>query len=177
MFSFAIYDKYEDKLFCARDRLGIKPFIYYCQNGKFIFGSEIKVLQTKPGINKEAITQYLHYLYVPHPNTIFQNIMKLPPAHTFQNGQCQISKYWDAEDYIGKNKNLAENEILTSLDGLLDESVKMRMIADVELGSFLSGGIDSSMILHYMNKHSVKKINTYTLGFEGAKKYDETNCI
>lgn len=181
MFAFAIYDKREDKLFCARDRLGIKPFIYYINDGKFIFGSEIKVileaLEKKPEINQEAILQYLHYLYIPHPNTIFQDIMKLPPAHSlsFHNGKVEIKKYWDVEDYKGLNINMPENEIITSLDGLLDESVKMRMIADVELGSFLSGGIDSSMILHYMNKHSTKKINTYTLGFEGASKYDETS--
>jgi len=181
MFAFAIYDKQEDKLFCARDRLGIKPFIYYAKDGKFIFGSEIKVileaLESKPDINQEAILQYLHYLYIPHPNTIFQNIMKLPPAHTltFQNGQVEIKKYWDVEDYKGLNHGMAEDKIITSLDELLDESVKIRMIADVELGSFLSGGIDSSMILHYMNKHSTKQINTYTLGFEGASKYDETS--
>jgi len=181
MFAFAIYDKQEDKLFCARDRLGIKPFIYYFKDGKFIFASEIKVileaLESKPDINQEAILKYLHYLYIPHPNTIFQDIMKLPPAHTltYQNGNIEIKKYWDLEDYNGLNLDMGEDEIITSLDDLLDESVKMRMIADVELGSFLSGGIDSSMILHYMNKHSNKPINTYTLGFEGASKYDETS--
>jgi len=181
MFAFAIYDKQEDKLFCARDRMGIKPFIYYVKDGKFIFASEIKVileaLQTKPNINKEAIYQYLHYLYVPYPNTIFKDIMKLPPAHilTYQNGEIKIKKYWDIEDYKDLNIDMSEQEIITSLDDLLNESVKMRMIADVELGSFLSGGIDSSMILHYMNKHSKKSINTYTLGFEGASKYDETS--
>lgn len=181
MFAFAIYDKVEDKLFCARDRLGIKPFVYYHQNGKFIFGSEIKVilevLESKLEVNKEAIAQYLHYLYVPYPNTIFQDIMKLPPAHTltFQNGKVEIKKYWDVEDYKGLHSSICESDIITSLDGLLDESVKMRMIADVELGSFLSGGIDSSMILYYMQKHSSKRINTYTLGFKDAKKYDETS--
>jgi len=181
MFAFAIYDKHEDKLFCARDRLGIKPFIYYVKDNKFIFASEIKVileaLDKKPDINKEAIAQYLHYLYVPYPNTIFENILKLPPAHTltFQNGKYEIKKYWDVEDFIGLNQNMDENTIINSLDSLLNESVKMRMIADVELGSFLSGGIDSSMILYYMQKNSLKKINTYTLGFEGAKLYDETS--
>jgi len=181
MFSFAIYDKELDKLFCARDRLGIKPFVYYAKNGKFIFGSEIKVileaLESKPEVNQEAITQYLHYLYIPYPNTIFQDIMKLPPAHTltYQNGEVEIKKYWDVENYKGKYSSMNESDIITSLDNILDESVKMRMIADVELGSFLSGGIDSSMILYYMQKHSSKKINTYTLGFKDAKKYDETS--
>lgn len=181
MFAFAIYDKENNKLFCARDRLGIKPFIYYVKDGKFIFASEIKVileaLGSKPDINQEAIAQYLHYLYIPYPNTIFQDIMKLPPAHTltYENGKININKYWDVEYFKGLHHDMSEPEIITSLDDLLDESVKMRMIADVELGSFLSGGIDSSMILHYMNKHATKKINTYTLGFKDAKKYDETN--
>lgn len=181
MFAFAIYDIVEDKLFCARDRLGIKPFVYYNKNGKIIFASEIKVIlaviESKPEVNQEAISQYLHYLYVPYPNTIFQDIMKLPPAHTltYHNGKCEIKKYWDVDDYKGIHSSMSESDIITSLDGLLDESVNMRMIADVELGSFLSGGIDSSMILYYMQKHSSKKINTYTLGFKDAKKYDETS--
>ncbi|AII13939.1 asparagine synthase (glutamine-hydrolyzing) [Campylobacter iguaniorum] len=181
MFAFAIYDKELDKLFCARDRLGIKPFVYYAQNGKFIFASEIKVilevLGSKPNINNEAISQYLHYLYIPYPNTIFQDIMKLPPAHTltYQHGKYKIKKYWDIEDYKGLYGQINENEVVSSLDSLIDESVRLRMIADVELGSFLSGGIDSSMILYYMQKHSSKKINTYTLGFKDAKKYDETS--
>lgn len=180
MFAFAIYDKDKDKLFAARDRLGIKPFIYYCKNGKFAFASEIKVvleaIESKPDINQEAIVQYLHYLYVPYPNTIFQDIMKLPPAHTltYQNGHIDIKQYWNIEESCGIYQNMNEEDIITSLDNLLDESVRLRMIADVELGSFLSGGIDSSLILYYMHKHSSKKINTYTLGFKDAKKYDET---
>ncbi len=181
MFAFAIYDKKEDKLFCARDRLGIKPLIYYWKDGKFIFASEIKVvleaLEYTPGINREAIAQYLHYLYVPYPGTIFQNIFKLPPAHTltFEKGKITLEKYWEPERFIGKNSDMHEEEILAALDKLFDESVGMRMIADVELGSFLSGGIDSSLILYYMHRNSTKRINTYTLGFEGARQYDETD--
>ena len=180
MFSFAIYDKELDRLFCARDRIGIKPFVYYCKNGKFIFASEINVileaLEEKPGINVSAIRQYLKYLYISYPDTIFTDIMKLPPAHTlvYQNGKIDIKRYWNIEDFIGINSNLKEDEILRQLDNLFDESVKMSMIADVELGSFLSGGLDSSLILYYMQKYSQKKINTYTLGFEDANRYDET---
>lgn len=181
MFAFAIYDKEDDKLFCARDRIGIKPFVYYYKEGRFIFASEINVIleliNNKPDINKEAIAQYLRYLYIPYPNTIFEDINKLPPAHslTYKNGKIKIEKYWDVEDFVGRNKGLSENEILERLDSLFDESIKLRMISDVELGSFLSGGIDSSLILYYMQKNSTKKINTYTLGFKDADKYDETN--
>jgi len=181
MFSFAIYDKKLDRLFCARDRLGIKPFVYYFKDGKFIFASEIKIileaLGKKPDINSEAIGQYLHYLYVPYPNTVYQNIFKLPPAHIliYENGKISIKKYWDIKKSVKNSIDLSEDEALKEIDVLLNESIKMRMIADVELGSFLSGGIDSSLILYYMHKNSTKKINTFTLGFKDANRYDETS--
>jgi asparagine synthase (glutamine-hydrolysing) len=180
MFAFAIYDQEEKKLFCARDRIGEKPFLYHFENGKFIFASEMNVileaLDQKPDINTEAIWQYLRYLYIPYPNTIFKNIHKLPPAHTlvFQNGTIEITKYWDAQEYVDTRLDLEETDILLNLDTLFDESIRRQMIADVELGSFLSGGIDSSLILYYMQKNSDKRINTYTLGFENAQSYDET---
>lgn len=179
MFAFAIYDKDERKFFCARDRIGIKPFVYYFKNGKFIFASEIKVILeaigSKPEVNQEAVRQFLRYLYIPYPNTIFEGIAKLPPAHSliYKDGRIEISRYWDVEDYRGLQKDLSEEKILATLDDLLDESVKLTMIADVELGLFLSGGLDSSIILYYMQKNSNKKINTFTLGFEGASRYDE----
>ncbi len=181
MFSFAIYDEIEDKLFCARDRIGIKPFLYYFKDGKLVFGSEINsilaLLDKKPEINQESIFQYIKYLYIPYPNTIFNDIYKLPPAHIliYENKSIKIEKYWDLDSFIGQNNNLNENEILSTLDNLFDESIKLRMIADVELGSFLSGGIDSSLILYYMQKNSCKPINTFTLGFKNAKNYDETS--
>lgn len=181
MFAFAIYDERNDKLFCARDRIGIKPFLYYFKDGKFIFGSELNsiliLLDSKPKINQESILQYFKYLYIPHPNTIFQDIYKLPPAHIliYENKSIKIEKYWDIDSFIGQNNHLNENEILSQLDDLFNESVQLRMIADVELGSFLSGGIDSSLILYYMQKNSTKPINTFTLGFKNAKNYDETS--
>jgi asparagine synthase (glutamine-hydrolysing) len=182
MFSFAIYDKKKNRLFCARDRIGIKPFLYYFKDGRFIFGSEINVIleclnKETPEVNNEAIFQYIKYLYIPYPGTIFKDIMKLPPGHTlvFNDNDVEVNKYWDIEDYVGKNYSMSEGQILSELDKLFDESVRMRMVADVELGSFLSGGIDSSLILYYMQKNSTKKINTYTLGFKGAKKHDETS--
>lgn len=180
MFAFAIYDRVEQKLFCARDRLGIKPFVYYFKNGTFVFASEIKailkaILYT-PQISKEALRQYLRYLYVPAPNTIFEDINKLLPGHTltFDRSGVRIEKYWDVSDFVSQD-DADEADVLSRLDTLLDESVRLRMIADVELGSFLSGGIDSSTILYYMAKNSAKKVNTYTLAFPGADKYDETN--
>lgn len=98
MFSFAIYDEIEDKLFCARDRIGIKPFLYYFKDGKLVFGSEINsilaLLDKKPEINQESIFQYIKYLYIPYPNTIFNDIYKLPPAHIliYENKSIKIEK-------------------------------------------------------------------------------------
>nr|WP_058892778.1 asparagine synthase (glutamine-hydrolyzing) [Campylobacter iguaniorum] len=181
MFAFAIYDKIKDKLFCARDRVGIKPFLYYFKDKKFIFGSELNsiliLLDTRPKVNQESILQYLKYLYIPCPNTIFENIYKLPPAHIliYENQSIKIEKYWNLDLFIGKNSGLTKNEILSQLDVLFNESIKLQMVSDVELGSFLSGGIDSSLILYYMQKNSEKPINTFTLGFKNAKNYDETS--
>lgn len=179
MFAFAIYDNQEDRLFCARDRLGIKPFVYYCLDAKLIFASEIKpilaLLPQTPSVNKEALYQYLTYLYIPQPNTIFENIRKLPPAHymLFENGKLEIKQYWSPEQFSGLNSEMDEHSIIERLDELLAEAVNLRMIADVELGAFLSGGLDSSTILYYMQKNSLKPINTFTLGFETMSRYDE----
>jgi asparagine synthase (glutamine-hydrolysing) len=179
MFAFGIYDIKGDRLFCARDRLGIKPFVYHFENGRFIFASEIKVilsaLGNTPEINREALSQYLHYLYVPSPETMFQGIHKLPPGYslTYDKGMVSITRYWNLNEYIGRNCDMQEDEALERLDVLLSDSVKLRMIADVELGSFLSGGMDSSVILYYMAQNSPKPVNTFTIGFKDAPKYDE----
>tara|TARA_R110002020_G_scaffold463122_1_gene683030 strand:+ start:8858 stop:10699 length:1842 start_codon:yes stop_codon:yes gene_type:complete len=180
MFAFTVYDIKNNTLFGARDRLGIKPFVYYKNEKQFAFASEIKVITELVkglSVNHEAVSQYLRYLYVPSPNSIYKEVKKLEPAHYFyyKQGDLKITKYWDSKDSIGLNKDLNEEEILEKLDYLLNDAVKLRMIADVELGSFLSGGIDSSTILYYMAKNSNKPINTFTLGFAGADNYDETS--
>ncbi|MFX4281034.1 asparagine synthase (glutamine-hydrolyzing) [Aliarcobacter butzleri] len=180
MFSFAIYDSLEDKLFCARDRIGIKPFVYYFKDDKFIFASEINVileaLEKTPEINDTAIWQYMKYLNISYPDTIFKDLMKLAPAYTliYEKGKIEIKKYWDVENYINLNSNFKEEETPEKIDKLFEKSIEI-MIADVELGSFLSGGIDSSLILYNMQKNSKKNINTYTLAFKNAEKYDETS--
>lgn len=179
MFAFAIYDIKADKLFCSRDRLGKKPFVYHFNNGNFSFASEIKVilaaLGSTPEIESSSLQQYLRYLYVPSPNTIFKGIKKLPPAHNlvFENNTLKIYPYWDINTYIGKEPEISEEEALVRLDSLMNDAVKLRMIADVNIGAFLSGGIDSSSILYYMAKNSSRPVNTFTLGFEDAPKYDE----
>jgi asparagine synthase (glutamine-hydrolysing) len=179
MFAFAILDTHTNTIFCARDRLGIKPLVYYWHNGIFIFGSEIKTilkaLGTTPALNTAALSQYLRYLYIAAPDTIFEGIKKLMPGNsiTLCNQEFKIGQWWNVEQYIGRHHQMTDEQALFELDRLLSDTIERQMIADVPLGSFLSGGIDSSTILHYMAKHSKRKINTFTLGFADAPRYDE----
>lgn len=177
MFAFTIWDQKNKTLFCARDRFGKKPFKYYLDNKKFIFASELKAIlalkKIKREIDWEAIDDYLTLQYVPHPKTGFKNIFKLPQAHYLEikNGEIKIERYWDL-DYNNK-LDLTEQEWCERLESKLEESVKLRMISDVPLGAFLSGGIDSSAIVAMMSKYT-SKVKTFSVGFK-EKKYDESD--
>jgi asparagine synthase (glutamine-hydrolysing) len=172
MFAFAIWDELEKSLIVVRDRVGIKP-VYYAKAGdKFIFASEIKAILAsaliKAEIDPEGLNQYLTFLWTPDPNTLFKNIYKLPAAHflVWKNGEISVNEWWDITyNQIETNKSEAEwcEEILETLDRV----VKMEMVSDVPLGSFLSGGIDSSSIVALMKNHGDgKRVSTYTVGFE-----------
>lgn len=177
MFSFAIYDKSKGRIFGARDRFGKKPFKYYIDNEKFIFSSELKAIllnniPRKPDF--EAIDQYLTLQYVPAPLTGFDNIYKLPNAHYFifdiNKKSMKIEKYWDL-DY-SKKKKLSKKKWQKAIERKLEESVKRRLISDVPLGAFLSGGVDSSAIVAFMSKFT-DKVKTFSIGFK-EKDFDET---
>jgi len=178
MFSFAIYDEKENILFCARDRVGKKPFKYFYDKKVFIFASELKAILTQYEYHKEpdfeAIHHYLTLQYVPAPMTGFKNIFKLEPAHYLKldlnNNTLVKKRYWRL-DY-SKKLNLPEEEWQKKIISKLDESVKIRMISDVPLGAFLSGGIDSSAVVGLMSKHSLKPVKTFSIGFED-EKYNE----
>jgi asparagine synthase (glutamine-hydrolysing) len=178
MFHFAVWDNQERLLTLARDHAGIKP-LYYAQApgkdeqpGAFIFASEIKaILATglvERAIDPEALNQFLTFLWTPDPNTLFKGIKKLPPAHvlTFHSEEIKIDEWWDVcfnEIEEGRNEAWWRERVLE----MLDRVVKMEMVADVPLGSFLSGGIDSSSIVALMKQHSNgKRISTYTVGME-----------
>lgn len=177
MFAFVIYDKKKNLLFGARDRLGEKPLKYYFKDGEFVFASEvkavIKMLDKSPGIDFEAISDYLTFQYVPAPKTGFKDIYKLPPAHYFiyQNRKLSVEKYWDV-DYV-KKLTLTEEEWQERVLSELNRVVKERLISDVPIGSFLSGGADSGAITAFMAKNSGGKIKTFSMGFDDPK-YDET---
>ena len=178
MFAFVIYDKSTNVLFGARDRFGKKPFKYYLDDTTFIFASELKAILTQKEVKKEvdwkAIDDYLTLQYIPHPKTGFKNIYKLPHAHYFifdrNSKKFEIQRYWNL-DY-SKKLNLSEKEWIELLEDALKESVRLRMISDVPLGAFLSGGIDSSAIVAFMSQFT-DRVKTFSIGFD-EKDFDET---
>lgn len=169
MFAFAIWDDIEKTLTIVRDRTGIKP-LYYAQIGNsLIFASEIKAILAskliKAELDHEGLHQFLTFLWTVHNKTLFKNIFQLPPAHflVWKNGEIKIKQYWDldfSQEENGKTEEFWREKVLETLD----KCVQMEMIADVPLGAFLSGGVDSSSIVALMAKHSKQKISTYTTG-------------
>ncbi len=178
MFAFAIYDEQEKTLFAARDRVGKKPFKYFFDGKTFLFASELKAILTQPEYVKEpdyeAIHHYLTLQYVPAPLTGFKDLKKLEAAHSLtldlKTGTLEKKRYWKL-DY-SKKLHLSEEEWKRRILAKLEESVKLRMISDVPIGAFLSGGIDSSAVVAMMAKNSEKPIKTFSIGFE-EEKYNE----
>ncbi len=171
MFAFAIWNKRDESLFIARDRVGKKPLFYsLTENGEFVFGSELKSLLLNKNIAREidfsALDSYLTFGYVPEEFCIFKNVQKLLPAHTltFKNGKIETKKYWDF-NYIQPVELKTEGEYIERLQELIVESVKVRMISEVPLGAFLSGGVDSSAIVGTMAKLSEIPVKTFSIGF------------
>ena len=176
MFAFAIWDSREERLFLARDRIGIKPLFYVEHKGSIIFASEIKSILENKEISKEIDLQSLYSMmklqYIPAPKTIFKEIKKLLPGHRLacQKGKISIEKYWDLDL---ARKEESEAFYLEELPRLLEESIRLRLISDVPLGAFLSGGIDSSIMVGLMSKFSEKPVKTYSVGFEAEDSFNE----
>ena len=171
MFALAIWDEKERSLFLARDRVGKKPLLYSHQpDGSLIFGSEFQALLKHPAISREvdheAIDAYLSYLCVPAPQTAFKQIRKLEPGHwlLWKGGQVEIKRYW-RPDFSRKIK-ISENEAIEETTRLLRESTRLRMISEVPLGAFLSGGVDSSTVVALMAQESAQPVKTFSIGFE-----------
>ena len=179
MFALAIYDKTKRKLILARDRLGKKPLHYAFHNGNLYFASEIKaILAVVPElaeVNSQGLLEYLYYGYVPDPVTAFTGIHKLPPGHLleFQDGAIRIRQYWDLPEYDSHSpKN--EEECLEELEQRLFQATRMRLISDVPLGAFLSGGTDSSTIVALMARASSGPVKTFSIGFK-KDDFNEAN--
>lgn len=176
MFAFAIWDTRNNSLFIARDRLGKKPLHYLCDHQKLVFGSEIKSLLQHPDVraevNRPAIVPYLGCGYVPDPESMFKGIKKLPPAHilTWRQGEFTVKRYWDISYQPDYSKT--EQQWLDETEVLLEEAVKIRLMSDVPLGAFLSGGIDSSLVVALMARNMGSPVKTFSIGFDEAK-YNE----
>jgi asparagine synthase (glutamine-hydrolysing) len=170
MFAFAVWDVRARRLLLARDRLGVKPLFYAHTANALIFGSEIKSILHDPGVSREwradALDAYLTLEYVPGPATMYRHVHKLPAGHILiaEGGQIQIRQYWDLQ-FTGDGHAAREEEYLEQLEGLLRESVSMRLISDVPLGAFLSGGIDSTTVAAYMKEASDAPVVTTSVGF------------
>lgn len=170
MFAFALWDERNKKLLLARDRLGKKPLYYLWDGNRLVFASEIKaILQcdaVKKDIDLEALDDFLSYLYVPSPKSIYKSIRKLPPGHlaVYTPDKFEIRQYWDVNFADLENKN--EMYYVEKSDELIKECVKKRLMSDVPLGAFLSGGIDSSAIVAFMSEVSTAPITTLSIGFK-----------
>mgnify|MGYP002554671145 FL=1 len=175
MFAFIIWNKNTKELFGARDIFGIKPFYYYKKGKEFMFGSEIKSFLSHPNFEKELdedmIPLYLSYEYSPDECTIFKNVFKLPGAHcfTYKNGELKVERYYKIEYKIEDDKSLEYWEDAITKE--FTESVSMHQIADVEVGCFLSSGVDSSYVVKEISK-GTKKVKTFSVGYE-EEKYSE----
>ena len=178
MFAFSIYDCHEKKLFAARDRLGIKPFYYHHHLNTFLFASEFKAIANSPGfekqLNLEAVNYYLTLDYVPAPLSIDHRISKLEAGHylIFQDSKLQCIQYWDIT-HKKKVDHLSLNEYVEQFDSLLNESIQSRLMSDVPLGVFLSGGLDSSMVSAIAKQYK-PDLKTFSIHFN-EKSYDESH--
>lgn len=171
MFAIAIWDKQEQKLWLFRDRMGIKPLYYYHEDDHFYFGSEIKAikaLNVPLSIDQRSIRQFLHLGYVGGEKTFFMNVLKLPAGHYgfFQDGKWSIQNYWRAEDQLAPATVKHELAAKKQLKELIFASVERRMLSDVPLGTFLSGGIDSSLVTAVAQELSARPIQSFSIGFK-----------
>lgn len=176
MFAFAVFDNIENKIYLCRDRLGKKPLFWSIINEDLIFASELKPFNLlrsfKKMINKNAVGNFLRHGYIPAPHSIYKGVFKLEPGSMLEISKNdfypKISKFWDLTEIVENRlifKKNTDKELIDNLDDLLTDSISKRMLADVPLGAFLSGGIDSSTVCAIMQKISSRKIKTFSIGF------------
>jgi asparagine synthase (glutamine-hydrolysing) len=177
MFAVAIWDARQGRLVLGRDRLGKKPLVYRCEPHRLLFASELKSLLQLPEVPRDidvtALDHYLTYQYIPHPWTIFRGIRKLDPGHyaVYENDQLTVYRYWNPD--FNDTWRGTEAEGIEALRSTLESSVQLRMQSDVPLGAFLSGGVDSSLIVALMQRLATQPVKTFSIGFP-VREYDET---
>ena len=181
MFAITIYDKKANKLIFVRDRAGVKPFYYYKKDSLILFSSELKSFHKHPNfqkeINKSSLSLYLQFGYIPEPHSIFKNTHKLKAGHYIEidlkSQNFEEIKYWDVVDFYNKPKlDISQNEAIERTEELLKSSFEYRMVSDVPVGVFLSGGYDSSVVTAILQSGRSEKLNTFTIGFK-EKGFDE----
>lgn len=169
MFAIALWDARKHRLLMVRDRIGVKPLYFYLGDRQLVFGSELKSVIANPHVPRRidlcALDLFLTLEYIPGPRTIYQDIQKLMPGHmlTIENGQVKITQYWEIPN---KPILLGEDDCIAALSGLIKDAVRIRLMSDVPLGAFLSGGIDSSTIVGFMSQLNGSPIQTFSIGFE-----------
>jgi asparagine synthase (glutamine-hydrolysing) len=180
MFAFAIWDAPKRRLWLVRDRVGKKPLYYTDAGGTLRFASELKALVADPQVPRDldhdALRLYLRYGYVPSPYTIYSGIHKLPPAHHLicEGGRVTVRRYWDPVQHALETQPRSDDAAIAELESVLGTAVRQRMIADVPLGAFLSGGIDSSLVVALMQEQSTAPVKTFTIRFENPE-YNEAD--
>lgn len=178
MFAFAIYNSTSKKIFCSRDRLGVKPFYYSWIDGQFEICSQLRPISQNKQIDEQAISMYLDCGYIPSPYTIYQHVHKLPPGNNLEidlrKQKYEIKEYWNLKQVA--DTNLSYEDAKEKLHELLKEAVKIRLEADVPFGTFLSGGIDSALVSSIAASISKEPIHTFSIGFEDTK-YDESKAV
>jgi len=187
MWAFAIWDKQHKELILCRDRMGVKPLYWYYKDGLFMFSSELKAFHKHQKfykqLNPSAISLFLHYGYIPAPYSIYEHVHKLEPGNFLvmnQSSQVKTFKYWDISEYIKKGYSQkeellkkTEDETAKELEQILTDSFKLRLVSDVPVGMFLSGGIDSSLVSALLANQGIR-LKTFTIGFH-EKKYNEAH--
>jgi asparagine synthase (glutamine-hydrolysing) len=175
MFAFALWDAPRRRLWLVRDRVGKKPLYYSELQGALRFASEIKALLADRGLprdlDSDALGLYLRYGYVPSPYSIYRSVRKLPPAHylLWEHGRTTVRRYWDPLHFVGGRRTISEPDAERELDERLSLAVRQRLISDVPLGGFLSGGVDSSLIVALMKEQSESRVRTFTIRFQNPK--------
>jgi asparagine synthase (glutamine-hydrolysing) len=178
MFGFALWDASRRRLVLARDRLGVKPIYYWQGGGQLVFASEIKAILEHPAVSpvvdREALLAYLALQYVPHPRTMFEGILKLPAGHLLvaEPEGVRVEQYW-APLFADVPRTVPDDVAAAECERLLQESVALRLVADVPVGALLSGGLDSSLVVALMARASGRRVKTFTVGFEESGGYSE----
>lgn len=181
MFAFSVYDKFKNEIMLCRDRIGIKPLYYYCKDGKFAFASELSALKSIKGIDLEinhlGLDYYFRFGYIPAPFSAYKYIKKLKPGNTIiydlnRKEMRSEEPFWELKKSVKSHSGLSESDWLERISSKIEESVKLRLVSDVPLGAFLSGGLDSSLIVMTMAKIIKESLKTFTIGFD-YHAYDE----